>query len=87
MYLHLGQNIVVNYKDIIGIFDIDKTTIGKISRDFLAHAEKFGKIINVSMELPKSFIVCKKGSDTIVYISQISPTTLLKRSICDENIG
>ncbi len=86
MYLHLGQNIVVNYRDIIGIFDIDKTTVRKISRDFLASAEKSGRVINVSMELPKSFIVCKKGSDTIVYISQISPATLLKRSSYAENV-
>ena len=35
MYLHLGQDTVVKKKDIIGIFDMDTTTVSKISRDYL----------------------------------------------------
>ena len=26
MYLHIGENVSISEKDIIGIFDIDKTT-------------------------------------------------------------
>ena len=77
MYLHLGQNTVITTDDIVGIFDIDGTTVQKNTRDFLSKAEKNGKVIYVSAELPKSFIVCK---DEKVYISQISPATLLLRS-------
>lgn len=80
MYLHLGRDIVVNDKDIIAIFDLDRTTIGKITKKYLSDAEKEKKVINVSDELPKSFIVCENKGNTIVYISQISTTTLLKRS-------
>lgn len=82
MYLHLGQSTVVTTKELIGIFDMDNTTIMKSTRDYLTKAEKSGEVINVSYELPKSFIVCtdKKNKSKKVYISQISPSTLLKRA-------
>lgn len=80
MYIHLGQDTLVKKDDIIGIFDLDTATVSKRTRDYLSMAEKKGKVINVSTELPKSFIVCKKGNDKIIYISQISTATLLKRS-------
>lgn len=81
MYLHLGQETVVRLDEIIGIFDIETATISKHSRQFLADAEKGGRVFNVSMELPKSFVVCMDRDGTeIVYISQISSATLLKRT-------
>lgn len=76
MYLHLGQSTVVTTGDIVGIFDIDNTTVSAKTRDFLAQAEKQGKIFYVSDELPKSFVVCK---DKTVYVSQVSCATLNKR--------
>ena len=79
MYIHLGQETVVREADIVGIFDLDSTTISKHTRKFLNLAEKNKKVINVSYELPKSFIVCK-NKEEIIYISQISSSTLLKRS-------
>lgn len=80
MYIHLGQDIVVRKKDIIGIFDLDTATVSKRTRDFLYKAEKAGRVVNVSTELPKSFVVCKKENEQIIYISQISSATLLKRN-------
>ena len=83
MYLHLGEETVVKEKDIIGIFDIENTSVSKHTKDFLASSEKKGRIINVSYEMPKSFIVCNenKNSREKVYISQISASTLKKRSL------
>ena len=81
MYLHLGNDIVVNDKEIIGVFDIENTSISKHTKDFLAFAEKEKRVINVSFEMPKSYIVCKNSEGTdIVYISQISAATLRKRA-------
>lgn len=80
MYLHLGKNTVITTDSIVGIFDLDTSTISKNTRDYLAKAEKRGRVINVSMELPKSFIVCKNNKEITVYISQISSQTLLKRN-------
>ncbi|MEE3427786.1 MAG: extracellular matrix/biofilm biosynthesis regulator RemA family protein [Ruminococcus sp.] len=79
MYLHLGEKTVIRTESIIGIFDMDNTTISKNTRNFLTRAEKNGEVINVSYELPKSFIVCIKNKERKVYISQIAANTLYKR--------
>ena len=82
MYLHLGQSTVITTNDLIGIFDMDNTTVMKSTRDYLTKAEKSGEVVNVSYELPTSFVVCtdKKSKSKKVYITQISPSTLLKRA-------
>lgn len=82
MYLHLGEQKVVKKRDIVGVFDMDNTTVMKATRNFLNLAEKKGEAVTLSYELPKSFIVCKnkKQPKKAVYISQITPQTLLKRS-------
>ncbi len=83
MYLHLGQEVVVRHDDIIGVFDMDNTTISPHTREFLRRAETDGHVTYVSMELPKSFTVCApkgRAGDHQVYISQIAPSTLRKRS-------
>jgi len=80
MYLHLGQNVVVPAADVIGIFDLDNTTGSHITRKFLGDAEKAGLVINVSDELPRSFIVSEKDKEITIYLSQLSPQTLNKRS-------
>ena len=80
MYLHLGQNVVVPETDVIGIFDLDNTTGSVITRNFLNDAQKAGTVINVSDELPRSFIVSGLGNEITVYLSQLSPQTLLRRT-------
>ncbi len=81
MYLHLGMDKVITFDDIIGIFDLDTTTVSKRTRDYLAKAEKAGIVENVCYDIPKSFIVCRdKNGNEKVYISQISSSTLLKRT-------
>ena len=77
MYLHLGQDTVITTETVIGIFDMDECTV---SRDYLTAAEKKGRVVNVSFELPKSFVVCEKNGKITVYISQLSSKTLIKRS-------
>lgn len=79
MYLHLGENTVVRTDSIIGIFDMDTSTISKWTKDYLSNATKNKRVINVSMELPKSFVVCNKNNEIKVYVSQISSQTLMKR--------
>lgn len=79
MFLHLGQYTVIKTDEIIGIFDLDNTTVSKHTRNFLTQAEKDKKVIYASMELPKSFVVCEKNGEKTVYISQLAPNTLIKR--------
>ena len=44
MYLHAGNNKLIRSKDIVGIFDMDNTTVGADTRDFLKRAEKEGHL-------------------------------------------
>ena len=80
MFLHLGQNTVVRTDAVIGIFDIETASIGKITRQFLSRAEEELRVTNVSQDLPKSFVVCLDEGGMRVYISQISTATLRRRT-------
>lgn len=84
MYLHLGKNTVVTQKSVICICDLDNTTSSYITRNYLTRAEKSGRVINVSDELPKSFVVCQEDGVQRVYLSQMASSTLLKRA---EGVG
>lgn len=79
---------VITFDEIIGIFDLDTTTVSKSTRNYLAKAEKAGIVENICYDLPKSFIVCKtKNGEDKVYISQISSQTLLKRTNYVESLN
>lgn len=82
MYIHLGNEKLVRTDEIIGIFDLESTTVSKRTRDFLTKAEKAKEVVTITYELPKSFVVCAKPNTKKqkIYISQISSSTLLKRS-------
>lgn len=80
MYLHLGQNVVVPESAVIGIFDMDNTTGSRISRKFLSDAEKTGRVISITEELPKSFVVCCEANSSTIYLSQLTSQTLCRRS-------
>lgn len=80
MFLHIGNNRIISTKDLIGIFDIEKTSVSKLTRDYLNNAGKQNRIIYVSYDLPKSFAVCfDENLNETVYVSPISAATLLKR--------
>lgn len=81
MYLHLGQDTLVKTKDLIGIFDMDNTTVAKGTRKFLGMAERAGRVITVTDDLPKTFVLCGVSRrECKVYLSQISTSTLRKRT-------
>ena len=88
MYLHLGQDVVVRTEEIIGIFDMDNATVSRASKRYLAMAEKAGRVVNITGELPKTFVVCGDREGKIpVYISQISSATLRKRTTFIDDIA
>lgn len=82
MYIHLGEDISVNDTNVMGIFDLENTTIGKDTRAYLERLEQASCVVNVTQELPKSFIVCFDPADGTekAYISPISVATLKKRA-------
>lgn len=76
MYINIGEEFVLRDKDIVAVFDMDKATVGKTTRDYLNAAQKSGKIIYAGYDLPKSFIVTKNK----IYISPFNTATILKRA-------
>ncbi len=78
MYLHIGGDIVVKIKDIVAIMDMEKSSTSRITQDFLR--QKKNEVISVNDELPKSYVIINKTGKTVLYISPISPQTLLKRA-------
>ena len=80
MYLHIGNDYSVRTDEITGIFDLENTSLSKYTREYLANAEKLGRVIYTTYEMPKSFIVCFDESlSERVYISQLACSTLKKR--------
>ncbi|MBQ6265619.1 MAG: DUF370 domain-containing protein [Clostridia bacterium] len=81
MFIHIGLDKVIRSGDVLGIFDLDNTTVSKTTRDYLAFAQKNGQITDVCTDLPKSFVVCSgKKNEQTVYITQLNTSTLLKRA-------
>ncbi len=81
MYLHLGKNTVINSDEIIGIFDMEKTSVSKDTKDFLRNRKGNMDIITVSYDMPSSYVLTQpKKQGPKVYISPISAATLRKRS-------
>ena len=79
MYLHMRQDFIVREQEIIGIFDIDTTSTGKRTREFLERAENEGAVVSMSNDIPKSFIVTDFPYET-VYLSPISSAALAGRA-------
>lgn len=80
MYLHPGGNKVLRTADIIGIFDLDKTTVSGRTREFLNQKEKQKRVVLLDDDLPQSFIIMANKKGEKVYLSQISAKTLFART-------
>ncbi len=58
MYLHIGSYQMISQRDIVGIFDLDTSTVETATRDYLTSAQKAGQVVDVGENLPKSFVLC-----------------------------
>ena len=80
-YLHIGMNVMVDPRRVIGIFDLDNTSTSKLTRRFLDGAEKEGVVQFACEDIPRSFVVCDHPYHRqIIYLSQLNSQTLLKRA-------
>ena len=83
MFLHLGENVVVPVKDIIGIFDLQTTMYSSDTIQFLRMAEEDGFVERIADEQPKSFVIAEVNKMSKIYLSPISSSTLTKRTTMD----
>lgn len=79
MFLQIGTEKYIKSENIIGIFDLDNTTVNKSTREYLNSAEKENEVETVSFDLPKSFIVTVEKGERRVYISALNTATIYKR--------
>ena len=88
MYLHAGNSKNIRENRIIGIFDIENSTVSDITRKYLSDAEKRGEVESAAGdELPKSFILYfDKNQEYKVCFSQLSTSALDgRRDITERN--
>ena len=78
MYLNIGNDMSVRESGVVGIFDMDNTTVSARTREFLAKAEKQGWIVPCD-DLPKSYVLTAEYGMTRVYLSSLSAATLSRR--------
>ena len=74
-YIHIGQDTIIPDSSLIGIFDIEECSVSRMTAEYLNACQKNGRIVNVSEDMPKSFIVTEKKT----YISNVSNDTINKR--------
>ncbi len=82
MYLHIGNQKNIRKRDIIGIFDADRTTTSRITRKYLSDAQKKGQVSAANDgEIPKSFVLYfdRRERVTKICFSQLSTAALLGR--------
>lgn len=80
MYVHIGQDYMVQLSSIVCIFDMDTATTSERTRILLRRLENEGRIVDLCDDLPKSAVLCMGELGEILYISQISSRTLAKRA-------
>ena len=91
MYIYIGADFLIKEEDIVGVFDLETTTVSRVTRDYLTAAQKNGRITDVSSdfktaEIPKSYVICRKDDGFVVYLSRYSTSTINKRRIFGDNI-
>lgn len=79
MYHSIGADFSVRGRAVIGVFDLDNTSVSKHTRAFLSEAERQGEVVDVSGKLPKSYILTEEFGMTRVYLTQYNASVLERR--------
>lgn len=79
MFLRISNDCVISKSDIIGIFDMDNTTVSRQGRDFLPEAERNGLLVYSTDDLPKSYVVTEHDGKMRIYLSSLSSKVLINR--------
>ena len=77
--IHLGRDYVLNDRDIIGIFNLETTTVSPRGREFLNYAQKNGAVVSLSDDLPQCYVLADAPVDTF-YLSELSSAAMKRRT-------
>lgn len=79
MYVPIGSDFSVRSSSIVGIFDLDNTTTSVKTRAFLSEAEQRGEVIDISNDIPKSYVITEEFGLRRIYLTQFYANALEKR--------
>ncbi len=88
-YLHIGGNLCVSEKDLVGFFDLDGKRTSAATAAFLRGAQKRGEVETTNAgEIPRSFLVLRCAKDkkkknivlNRILLSPVSTATLKIRA-------
>lgn len=79
LYLHIGNDFVLNEQDLIGVFDLDHITASSTTMTYLKALEDDNRLVSVSDELPKSLVIAVNGGVEIGYLSPLAARTIQNR--------
>lgn len=80
MYLHVGNNRNLRLSSVVGIFDMDNSTVSMVTRKYLGAKQKQMLVESVSDEIPKSFILYKEADGYKICFSPLSVAALRGRA-------
>lgn len=81
MYLHIGQDFIINSKNIIAIFNIDYVKNTKEYKAMYKKLEENNNLMIISDKKNMSFILTKENNIEKAYITNIGVNTIAKRLI------
>ena len=79
MYLEIGNDLLIQSRSVVGIFDLDNTSWSKRTRAFLKAAQEDGELIDAAEELPKSFVLTQEFGAQHIYLTKYNAAVLMKR--------
>ncbi|MCE5235668.1 MAG: hypothetical protein ABFC62_05015 [Clostridiaceae bacterium] len=81
--LHVGAETVLDINDIIAVIPRETALASRDTRRALDDAIGGTRVVSVSDEPQKSYLICLKNERLCVYSSPIASTTLQKRAAED----
>ena len=80
MYVHIGKDIIIKEENILAIFDIKSLEKNFSLENICKNLKISDNIIDISEDNQKTLIITNEKNKTKGYISNISSTTLGKRT-------
>ena len=79
MYLHIGNGESIKTDEIIGIFDLDTSTVSKTTKKYISKMQKKGLVEYTDSDLPRAFVLVKEKKKSKIKLSRISSVGLIQR--------
>jgi hypothetical protein len=80
LYFHIGNGVQVRRSDVIGIFDLDTSTVSKTTRKFVNENERAGNLSYSDTDLPRTFILTEEKGKYKIRLSRISSSGIKSRA-------